>query len=152
MNVETVADVVQWSGDFHQSFAQFLPDSVGNSTDERAKLLGDYIARHEAHLAKSILALKNTESPEALGTWVTEFLNHQPVPNTDYADLRWASLNSEQLLDEVLAIHAQLIELYRHLHSRCATTPAADTLVQLLDMQEQELSLISHSANRLSDI
>ncbi|AKH70691.1 hypothetical protein IMCC21906_03051 [Spongiibacter sp. IMCC21906] len=152
MNVETVGDVVQWSGDFHQSFAQFLPDSIASSSNERAKLLGDDIARHEANLATTILALKDTESKNSLDTWVTEFLNNQPLPDTKYKDLHWASLSSEQLLDEVLEVHAQLIELYRHLHSRCAATPAAGTLEQLLDMEEQELSLISHSANRLRDL
>ncbi len=152
MHLETVGDVVKWSGDFHQSLARFLPESTAGSNSERTKMLSDYIAGHEETLAKTVHALSHTESKQALGTWVTEFMNEQPLPNTDHGDNRWQRLTAEELLDEVLEIHGQLIDLYKFLHGRCNTTPAGATLAQLVEIEEHELGLITHSANRLQDL
>lgn len=152
MNVETVGDVINWSGRFHQSFAHYLPESIAGSEDERAKMLGDYIARHAAELADMMFALNHTEDDTALNTWITEFVNEQPLPDTRFPDSRWEKMAADEILAEVVDMHTELLELYRQLYSRCATTPAAGTLEQMAQMQEHELSQISHSANRLRDM
>lgn len=152
MHIETMADVVKWSSCFHSNFATFIESSVSASDDERTKMLGGYIADHERQLAKAVSAFKHVESDNALGTWCAEFLNKQPLPDTSRKDERWASFSATELMDKVREIHEQLMALFSHLLSRCGATPAADMLEQLLDLEDHQLKLMSHSANRLDDL
>ncbi|MEX1668575.1 hypothetical protein AB4876_06610 [Zhongshania guokunii] len=152
MHIETMQEMVEWSAAYHQSFAGYLQDSVASSSDERAKMLSDYIADHERSLAKVLFAFKPTESDAALGTWCAEFLNDQPLPNTEKTDVRWAQMSADEMFAEVSAIHAQLIDLYRFLLSRCIATPAAEMLEQLIDIEEHEIKLMAQSANRLHEM
>lgn len=152
MQIETVADVVGWSAKYHQSFGSTLPASLARSGNDRLKLLGDYISHREQDLATKIAALSRTESEQSLGTWVTEFLNRQPLPTVQEEDAQWALLSEDQLLAVVVDLHEQLTDLYRHLHSRCAATPAAVTFEQLLEMEQHELAGLAQGANRLWDM
>ena len=52
MHIETIGNVVAWSGEFHRNFATFIESSVAASDDERTKMLSGYIADHERQLAK----------------------------------------------------------------------------------------------------
>ena len=152
MQIETIGNVVAWSGEFHRNFAAFIESSVAASDDERTKMLSGYIADHERQLAKTVSTFDHVESDNALGTWCAEFLNKQPLPDTSSKDEEWATLSANQLMDRVRDVHEQLIALYSHLLSRCGTTPAADMLEQLLDVEEHQLMLMTHSANRLEDL
>ncbi|RNL66708.1 hypothetical protein [Zhongshania marina] len=152
MRIETMGDVVTWSSGFHSNLADFIEASVAQSKDERLKMLSSYIADHERQLAKTIAAFEVVESDNALGTWCTEFLNKQPLPDTAIKDERWAHFSANELMDEVRGIHQQLMALFSHLLSRSAATPAADMLEQLLDVEEHQLMLMAHSANRLEDL
>lgn len=152
MHIETMGDVVVWSSEFHSNLADFIEASVASSADERAKMLSGYIADHERQLAKTVAAFDHVESDNALGTWCTEFLNNQPLPDTSTKDERWAGLSANELMDEVREIHEQLIALFSHLLSRCGATPAADMLEQLVDLEQHQLMLMAHSANRLEDL
>ncbi|MDF1692446.1 MAG: hypothetical protein P1U47_08750 [Zhongshania sp.] len=152
MHIETMQEMVEWSAAYHQSFAGYLQDSMASSSDERAKMLSDYIADHERSLAKTLYAFKPTHSDGALGTWCAEFLNDKPLPNTEKTDVRWSKMSADEMFAEVSAVHAQLIDLYRFLLSRCMATPAAEMLQQLIDVEEQEIKLMAQSANRLHEM
>lgn len=152
MHIETIQDIVEWSAAFHRSFRTHLQASVATSQDERAKMLSHYIGDHQLNLAKTIDALTPIESANALGTWCTEYFNEQPLPNTAKINPRWAELSADEIFSEVNGIYEQLVDLYRYLLSRCAATPASETLQQLIDIHEHQLKLMAHSVNRLQDI
>lgn len=152
MQIETVADVVSWSANYHRSLGATLPESLAETASTRLKLLGDYVANREQCLATKVSALASTEGERSLGTWVMEFLQRQPLPEPHGKDARWAELDENQLLAAVVDLHEQLTDLYRYLHSRCAATPAAATFEQLLDMERHEMERLAQGANRLQDI
>ncbi|WP_373089657.1 hypothetical protein [Zhongshania sp.] len=152
MHIETIQDIIEWSAAFHRSFRTHLQASVATSQDERAKMLSHYIGDHQLNLAKTIDALTPTESANALGTWCTEYFNEQPLPNTAKINPRWAELSADEIFSEVNGSYEQLVDLYRYLLSRCAATPASETLQQLIDIHEHQLKLMAHSVNRLQDI
>lgn len=152
MNVDTISDLVAWSSQFHYNLADFIQSSVASSKDERAKMLGDYLAGHERELGGIISAFESVESNNALGTWCTEFLNQKPLPDVSSKDDRLAVLSANELMDEIREIHEQFIALYSHILNLSAATPAADMLAQLVDVETHQLMLMTHSANRLEDL
>ena len=148
MHLETLGELVNWSATFHQGMADKL-NALAPQANPRGELLAEYLAGHESQLADTIAALQHTEKNKALDTWVTEFLNNQPLPSLDAP---WPKDNAEDLLEEVLAAHNTLLELYQGLLSRCATTPGEPLLTQLIDVEKQELTRIAQAANRMQDI
>lgn len=148
MHLETLGELVNWSAKFHQDLADKL-NALAPQANPRGELLAEYMASQESQLADTIAALQHTENSKALDTWVTEFLNNQPLPSLEAP---WPTDNADALLEEVLEAHNTLLELYQGLLSRCAATPGEPLLTQLIDIEQQELTRIAQAANRMQDI
>ena len=152
MQVETLDDVLKWTSDYHQSLADRLDHSSGNNESERARLLLDYLSKHEASLARTVHESERTAEGKSLNTWCYEYLEKHQLVQRIHFDESFSNLNSAQIMDIVTDQHNQIIELYRYLYSR-ANIPETKTLLgALLELEQHEAMQMMQGANRLQDI
>ncbi|WP_432697526.1 ATPase [Marinobacterium sp. YM272] len=152
MQIDTFRDIIHWTRGYHQQLSEWLRNSSESQQDERARMLLDYLADHEAKLSRAITAFEATDNLNALDTWVMEFLNKEPLLPSTNLDAPFAEMTAEQIISKVEEEHNQIVELYKFLVSRASATPAADLLEELADLEKHEAMRLSQAWNRLTDI
>ncbi|TCK02362.1 ATPase [Marinobacterium mangrovicola] len=152
MQIDTFRDIIHWTRAYHQQLSEWLRNSGSAQHDERAQMLLDYLADHEAKLSRAITAFEATDNLNALDTWVMEFLDKKPLLPSASLGAPFADMSADEIIAKVEDEHNQIVELYRFLVSRVNTTPAADLLEELADLEQHEAMRLSQAANRLHDI
>lgn len=152
MQIETLRDVLHWTGEFHHHLENAMQHGASQNESERAKLLLDYLSIHEQKLTQVLESFEESASINALNTWCYEFLDKQPIVRSDQGDKPFSTMNAEEIINETLHQHQQVIELYRYLHSRAETPSAQELLSQLTSLEEHEAMVMAQGANRLQDV
>lgn len=151
MQIDTFRDIIHWTRAYHQQLSEWLHNSSVMQNDERTQMLLDYLAEHEAKLSRAITAFEETDNLNALDTWVMEFLDKEPLlPSADLG-APFADMTTDEIIAKVQDEHARIVELYRFLVSRVSTTPAADLLEELANLETHEAMRLSQASNRIND-
>jgi hypothetical protein len=119
---------------------------------KRSKLLLDYLAKHETHLADVVERFSQQASSNALNTWCYEYLEKHPIIHKAAGQEPFSEISSLEITEVIMEQHRQVIELYRYLYSRADAPSAVELLKQLLDLEEHEVMQMAQSANRLEDL
>ncbi len=152
MQIETLKDVLHWTRKFHQQLSQSLSNSVDKNTDERARMVLEYLADHEKTLDKVISGFEKSGDEDALNTWFNEYVNKSPVLQNVHTNTPFANMDAAQIMEVVADQHQQAIELYRYLARRADIDSAKDMLESLLSLEEHEIMRMTQSTNRFSDM
>ncbi len=152
MKIETLGDVLQWTREFHVHLSTSMFRCADQHESERARLLLDYLVKHEEKLSRSLDEFQKFSSYGVLATWCIEYINKQPIIAHPYCNESFVSLSSEQIMEVIVNYHQQIIELYRYLAIRNPIPKAQELLESLLFFEEQEIMLMSQAANRLEDL
>ncbi|OZG69772.1 ATPase [Hahella sp. CCB-MM4] len=152
MQVETLKDVLHWTTRFHQDLSQCMVRGAGHSGNERAKLLLDYLSKHETSLKRIVEEYEQSSNKNALDTWCYEYLEKHPVVRHEHCEVPFDELDSVQIMEVVMEYHRQVIELYRYLLAKAPTGPTQELLSSLLELEEHEVMIMAQGANRLEDL
>jgi uncharacterized protein (DUF305 family) len=152
MQIETLRDVLQWTREFHNHLSTCMTHCADHHENERAKLLLNYLVKHEEKLGHLLEAFEKSESQSVLSTWTIEYLNKQPIIKHRDCSEPFAQLSSTKIMEVIIDYHQQIIELYRHLLSRSEIPKARVLLGNLLFLEEHEAMQMSQAANRLEDL
>jgi hypothetical protein len=152
MQIETLRDVLHWTKEFHQHLSKCLSHCAEKNTDERARMILEYLADHEASLKKVINGFEVSGDEHALNTWCYEYLNKQPIAQHVHCDAPFADLDAVQIMDVIVDQHQQVIELYRHLASQPVIPSALEMLTSLRSLEEHEIMRMVQSTNRFGDM
>ncbi|UTM58193.1 ATPase [Photobacterium sp. CCB-ST2H9] len=152
MQVETLKDVLHWTKEFHHHLSHCLSRGVNKHTDERARMVLNYLADHEKRLSQVVSEFETSGDAHALNTWCYEYLQKTPIVRHQHCDVPFARLDAAQIMDVIVDQHQQVIELYRYLASR-ADIPAARELLETLEsLEEHEIMRMVHSTHRFDDL
>lgn len=152
MQIDTFRDIIHWTRAYHQQLAESLKNSSSAHQSERARMLLDYLAEHEAKLSDAIGAFEKSDNLKALNTWVMEYLNKTDIKPQNEVNAPFSSLSTEEIINSVEAEHTKIIELYKFLAGRAVATPAVDLLEELAALEEHEAMRLSRASNTLSDL
>ncbi|MBU3068792.1 ATPase [Aestuariicella sp. G3-2] len=152
MQIETLRDVLVWTRKFHQKLSELLSESVDKHSDERTRMVLEYLADHEKSLGKVISGFEKSGDEDALNTWFNEYVNKSPMLQKMYSNTPFDDLDSTQIMDIVVEQHQQAIELYRYLVKRADIDSAREMLESLLSLEEHEIMRMTQSTNRFSDM
>ena len=115
MQVETLRDVLHWTGEFHRHLTECMVHCAGNSENVRSQLLLNYLSEHEKKLAYVVREFEQMGNEHALNTWCYEYLDKHPIIHHEYCDAPFSELSSREIMEVIIHQHKQVIDLYRYL-------------------------------------
>jgi len=152
MRFKQIADILDWVVQFHADFESKYRQLEEGNTKERAVLLLDYLADHQAVLAAAIKKYEKHAVASVMHTWFDQ------IPDINYPEKlqqltrRMSGENTVDIVNLGIVCHNLLIEMYQEL-LRVSVTPAAQELFQtLVDMEQQEKLRMVRDAAQLEDI
>lgn len=151
MHYKTVKDVVDHSRRLHQQISQLYQDMGQEQTQERVKMLLDYLQRHEAHLEQSLDQFEHDKSQKVLESWF------QYAPDQDLSEvLASIEINDHMSTDEVILMALKLddyfIELYAGMVANSSSSAVKAVFQNLLDMEQQEKIRTARIALNMNDM
>jgi hypothetical protein len=142
--------MVLWTEEFHLGMVRSL-QMAASKADERERMLLDYLIGREQELARLVNRYGENASSTALSTWVSAYTEQYPPEKYSPSVLDLGGKSTTEIMAALQEQHGRIINIYEHLED--FVHGAANELVSdLLHLEEQELSRISQSANRLEDI
>lgn len=152
MEIKTFSDLIDWTRQLHEHLSRCLAHDATLHKDERARMLLDYIARHEAELERIVAGFEQQADLNVLNTRTYDYLNHRPIKTLGNGDGHYSTLDFDQISREIFAFHDQVIDLYRNLIAK-AEIPEIETLLQsLLSMEEHEAMRLASQIGRMNDV
>ena len=146
MQIETLKDVLHWTAAYHRQLSRCLQHCEDRALDERARLLLDYLEKHEDKLARVIDRFEEMASSRALNTWCYEYFDKNPAARGRLCEADCDGLDIEPLMARVLEQHNDIIELYRYLHAQSAAGSARELLQNLIDIEAHEAMLMARGS------
>lgn len=151
MHYKTVKDVVDHSRRLHQQISQLYRDMSQKHSQERVKMLLDYLQRHEQHLEEALCQFEKDKSQKVLDSWF------QYAPDQDLTQvLAEIAVHDQMSTDEVIAMALKLddyfIELYENMVESSHSSDAKSVFQNLLDMEKQEKIRTARTALTLQDM
>lgn len=151
MRFQTVADVLDVVKSFHKALAAQFSELEQLTTSERARLMLDYLNRHEQHLSEATGQYDKDAGSGLLNTW----LQFAPESHPDdlVAKVRAVDLNDvDSIVAVALAVDDYLIQLYRDLLSDADTDELKEVFESLIRLEDNERHTLARGAFRLSDL
>lgn len=152
MKIKTLKDVLHWTKEFHQHLSDCLSLCATKNTDERARMVLNYLAEQEKNLAEVVGGFEASSSEDALNTWCYEYVNQQTIIQHDYCDAPFADLDADQIMEVVVDQHQQVIDLYHYLSARANIPSAQEMLESISSLEDHEMMRMMQSANRFGDM
>lgn len=142
MQAETYEQLIEWTGALHRNLAERLELGLTGEPGEKAKWLLEYLADHERKLNDVVCKFKQHGDAGALHTWLYEHLSER-LPADKRQTLSFVGMNFEEISDEIVIIHNQLIDLYRSAAGRAPTPEVRELMEELLELEEHETLRLS---------
>lgn len=152
MQIKTFSELIEWTRTLHEYLAQCLAHCASRHTDERASLLLEYLASHEAEMEKMVAAFERQADRKAARTYVYDYIPHNPITAHLVCDDHYAKLDADAISAEVFDFHEQIISLYRTLAGKAEIREAEELMQALLDMEEHETKRLVRQVERMDDL
>lgn len=152
MDIKTIGDLIDWTRQLHEHLARCLAHCTDRHQEERARMLLDYLADHEAELERVVAEYEQRADPKALKTYVYDYLEHRPIRTHRTCDDHYASLDFDGICREIFDFHDQVIDLYRSLVGKAVIPEAKQLLESLLEFEEHEAMRLSRQTGRMQDV
>lgn len=152
MEVRTFFDLIEWTRELHAKLAACMAHCASRHDDERASLLLDYLASHEAEMEKTVAAFERQADRKAANTYLYDYMPHNPITTHLACDDHYTKLDADAISAEVFDFHDQIISLYRTLIGKAEIREAAELMQALLDMEEHETKRLVRQITRMDDL
>tara|TARA_R110000787_G_scaffold198107_1_gene309326 strand:- start:169 stop:627 length:459 start_codon:yes stop_codon:yes gene_type:complete len=152
MEIRTFFDLIDWTRKLHGKLAECLAHCASRHSDERASLLLEYLASHEAEMEKMVAAFERQADPKAGRTYVCDYMPHPTITTHLVCDDHYAKLDAHAISAEVFDFHEQIISLYQTLKGKAEIREAAELVQSLLDMEQQETKRLVRQVERMHDL
>tara|TARA_R110000823_G_scaffold171736_7_gene304132 strand:+ start:6367 stop:6825 length:459 start_codon:yes stop_codon:yes gene_type:complete len=152
MQIKTFSDLIEWTRTLHADLSQCLAHCARRHTAERAAMLLDYLASHEAEMESMVAAFAQQADPKAARTFVYDYMPHNPITAHLVCDDHYAKLDAGEISAEVFDFHEEIISLYRTLVGKAEIPEAKELMQSLLDMEEQETKRLVHQVARMDEL
>ena len=151
MRFGTIQDVVDFAKKLHAALSAQYAELEQLSSSERARLMLDYLNRHEQHLAETMAKYQSDMADSVSALWL------QDIPELQSDDLvdKVRGVNLEDV-DNIVAVALDvddyLIKLYRHMADQVDSDEGKEVFNSLLKLEDNERHRISRAAFRMADM
>lgn len=152
MQIRTFLDLIEWSRMLHASLSECLAHCAPLHSDQRAAMLLEYLAPQEARMSEIVAAFEHSADPRATGTYVYDYMPHNPIRTHLVCDDHYARLDADTICAEVIDFHEQIITLYRTLLEKAPIPEARELMQSMLDMEENETRRLVRQTERMDDL
>lgn len=148
---KTIRDVVEFSQQLHTKLAHQYAELEQLATSERARLMLDYLQRHERHLTETLAQYEADAAKGIMETWM------QYVPECHVNELlekvRDVSLNDvDDIVATALEVDDCLIKIYEDMAGNNDLDELKVVAQNLMQLESNEMHQVARSALRLNDL
>lgn len=151
MRFEQTRDVIDHVGDFHLQASRLYAELQQHASNQRVRMLLDYLARHQQSLAHKILEFKQETSKVVLNSWFKYTHDEDILKPLQTVD-RHSDLDFDAALDLAVRLDAQLLELYQEMAERARSSEVKEIFNNLLLREMEEKQKLMHAALGLMDL
>lgn len=151
MKIQTLRDVIKATQLLHRRLGECLGRSAAETEPSRAKWLLRYLADHEIALEKLLVGVETAADPKALDTWVYDYLRREPMQLGRACGEAYLDADCEEICGDVLDLHNQVMDLYRHLLVRADIPEVRELLGSLLEIEAHETLRLAQQTNLVRD-
>lgn len=152
MEIKTFSDLIDWTRQLHSHLAKCLTHCSSKNEEERARLLLDYLAQHEASMEKMVTEFEVHADPKVMKTYIYDYLSYRPIQSHRVCNAPYATLGFDDICREVFDYHQQVIDLYRDIEERAEIPEAKALLGSLRALEEHEAMRLTRQTGRMSDL
>ncbi len=151
MRFGTIQDVVDFAGKLHAALSDQYAELEQLSSSERARLMLDYLNRHEQNLAQAMDKYEGDMTQGIASLWlqdVPELQSDELVEKVRGVDLG----NVDNIIAVALDVDDYLIKLYQRMADEVDSDAGREVFKSLIKLEDNERHRLSRAAFRLADI
>ena len=151
MRFGTIQDVVDFAGKLHAALSDQYAELEQLSSSERARLMLDYLNRHEQNLAQAMDKYEGDMTQGIASLWlqdVPELQSDELVEKVRGVDLG----DVDNIIAVALDVDDYLIKLYQHMADEVDSDAGREVFKSLIKLEDNERHRLSRAAFRLADI
>lgn len=152
MTLESIKDILDWTKQLHEELAEVYRRSSGENEDEKTRLLMNYVADHQQRLADAIANYEKDPGVTLMDSWIQDYVEKNPFMQGWRSFMNLSGMNFDQVLDNTVKAHQQLISLYEELAEASKTERMKELFENLQNLEQHELMRMVHTTERFSDI
>ncbi len=151
MRFGTIQDVVDFAKNLHTALSDQYAELEQLSSSERARLMLDYLNRHEQNLAQAMDKYEGDMTKGIAALWL------QDVPELQSDDLvdkvRGVDLaDVDNIIGVALDVDEYLIKLYQRMADEVDSDAGREVFKSLIKLEDNERHRLSRAAFRLADM
>lgn len=137
MAFDTVGDIFLFLKAFHRDLASVLEQAERNITDERKRVLLNFVARHEKNMEECIADCHAEMGDALLRAWIK---NVSEVPKCRcFEQVKWdSSMTIHDLVARIKQVDECLLKLYQRLAEKAPTAEVRELFEELLAREKSE--------------
>ena len=155
MNIKTFGELIDWTRKLHEHLARSLAQGASQHKEERARMLLEYLAAHEAEMERVVGEFERSAAPQVLNTYVPYLyaaLEQRPIRTHPTGDVPYASLSIDDISREIFDFHDQVIDFYRLLSNEAQIPEVRELLESLLEFERHEAMRLARQTESVNDI
>ena len=151
MRFGTIQDVVDFAGKLHAALSDQYAELEQLSSSERARLMLDYLNRHEQNLAQAMDKYEGDMTQGIASLWlqdVPELQSDELVEKVRGIDLG----NVDNIIGVALDVDEYLIKLYQRMAVEVDSDTGREVFKSLIKLEDNERHRLSRADFRLADM
>ena len=151
MRFGTIQEVVDFAAKLHAALSDQYAELEQLSSSERARLMLDYLNRHEHNLAQAMAQYEGDMAQGIAALWMQDVPELQSVELVE--KVRGVDLgNVENIIAVALDVDEYLIKLYQRMADEVDSDAGREVFMSLIKLEDNERHRLSRAAFRLVDI
>jgi rubrerythrin len=147
---ESVQHIIDRIRAIREQLAARFASAAAGTARERARMVLDYIGRHERHMGEALARYETSASRAVLDTW---FKNTPGRPVEECVSLlRIDAEDLDEVVRSVLAMDACLVETYRRIGESAVAEDVRDFFRHLIEMEQREEHRLIRDAIEVNDL
>jgi rubrerythrin len=151
MRFGTIQDVVDFARKLHTALSDQYAELEQLSSSERARLMLDYLNRHEQNLAQAMDKYEGDMEQSIAALWlqdVPELQSEELVDKVRGVDLA----DVDNIIGVALDVDKYLIKVYQRMADEVDSDAGRDVFKSLIKLEDNERHRLSRAAFRLADM
>lgn len=149
---ETVGDLVKNAINMHQEAAGLYRELEQRSGDARARLLLDYMIKHEQQMETSLKERLRGGTPGVLATYIQYTFEDAPKSFVAALANEFPNPNADQVCNIGLRVDEYLVDLFEGACKEIGAANANEYLTDLMQLEALERRKFTQTLNSLHDI
>ncbi|QDV85826.1 hypothetical protein [Planctomycetes bacterium TBK1r] len=147
LQIKAILELIR---DYHHQLADQLESLAGHESDQRIRLLLDYMARHEINFEKTLAGYENDTAKSILQTWIKYVPDDAVTKATEQLNFH-DEMPADEILAAVITFDRALTDMYRELAEETSVPRIHELFTKLIDLEDRKDRQFSISILEMAD-